>query len=86
LIVSSRETRHVPFNHIGEQHRTWKRKQEYLKVEECGFALQAQNRRNHWYIDSGCSKHMTGGKNVFVTLKKENRGLSRLAMKTQPKL
>jgi hypothetical protein len=27
LIVSSRENRHVPFNYIGEKHRTWKSKQ-----------------------------------------------------------
>jgi hypothetical protein len=74
LIVSSRETRHVPFNHIGEQDRTCKRRQEDLKVKGYGFALQAQNRRSHWYIDSGCSNHMTGDKNIFVTLKKEEEG------------
>jgi hypothetical protein len=39
LIVSSMETRHVPFNHIGEQQRNWKRKQGGLKVDECGFSL-----------------------------------------------
>jgi hypothetical protein len=45
-----------------------------LKVEECGFASQAQNRRSHWYIDNGRLKHMTGDKNIFVTLKKEKEG------------
>jgi hypothetical protein len=70
LIVSSSETRHVPFNHIGENKRNWKMEQEDLKVEECGFALQSQNRRIYWYIGSGFSKHMTGDKNRFVTLKK----------------
>jgi hypothetical protein len=74
LIVSSRETTHVPFNHTGEQQRTWKRKQEDLKVGECGFVLQAQNRRSHWYIDSGCSKHMTEDKSIFVPLNKEKEG------------
>jgi hypothetical protein len=74
LIVSSRETRPVPFNHIGEQDRTCKRRQEDLKVKGYGFVLQAQNRRSLWYIDSGCSNHMTRDKNIFVTLKKEEEG------------
>ena len=74
LIASSREPRHVPFNHSREQQGTWRRKQEGSKVEECGFALQAQNKRNQWYIDSGCSKHMTGDRNMFITLKKEKKG------------
>jgi hypothetical protein len=45
-----------------------------LKIEECGFSLQDQNIRIHWYIDYGFSKHMSGEKNKFVTLKRENEG------------
>jgi len=36
----------------------WKRKQEEPKKEESGLALYTQNKRNQWYIDNGCSKHM----------------------------
>jgi hypothetical protein len=53
LIVSSMKTKHISFSHIREQQRTCKRKKEYLKGEECGFVLQAKNRRTHWYIDNG---------------------------------
>lgn len=45
-----------------------------MNVEECSIALQAQSRRNDWYVDSGCSKHMIGDKDRFVTLKKERDG------------
>jgi hypothetical protein len=38
----------------------WKRKKEEHKKEECGLALYDQNEGNHWYIDSGCSKNVTG--------------------------
>jgi hypothetical protein len=51
-----------------------RKKKEDLKVEECGFVLQAQNRRSYWYIDSGCANHMNGEKNRFVTLNKEKEG------------
>ena len=30
--------------------------------ERCGIALHAEGQKNQWYIDSGCSKHMTGDK------------------------
>ena len=30
--------------------------------ERCGIALYAKGQENQWYIDSGCSKHMTGDK------------------------
>jgi hypothetical protein len=50
------------------------RKQDKLNIEECFISLQAQSRRSDWYVDSGCSKHMTGDKDIFVTLKKERGG------------
>jgi hypothetical protein len=37
-------------------------------------ALHAQNKRNQWYVDSGCSSHMTGDKSKFLTLKEVNEG------------
>ena len=43
----------------------WK-KEEDLK---CGIVLSAQKRNDPWYIDNGCSKHMTGDKNKFMSLK-----------------
>ena len=32
------------------------------QTERCGIALYAEGQENQWYIDSGCSKHMTGDK------------------------
>jgi hypothetical protein len=60
--------------HREEYTRVWKRKQEEPKKEECGLALYAQNEGNQWYIDSGCSKHMTGDQTKFLTLKEEKGG------------
>jgi hypothetical protein len=60
--------------HKEEYTKVWKRKQEEQKKEECGLALYAQNEGNQWYIDSGCSKHMTGDQTKFLTLKEEKGG------------
>ena len=38
-----------------------------LQVENCGIALFAEGKENQWYIDSGCSKHMTGDKNKLLS-------------------
>eukprot|EP00253_Pinus_taeda_P027208 PITA_27208 len=40
--------------------KTWKMKEP--QPERCGIALYAEGQENQWYIDSGCSKHMTGDK------------------------
>ena len=32
------------------------------QIERCGIAFYAEGQENLWYIDSGCSKHMTGDK------------------------
>ena len=42
----------------------WKKKE--LQVENCGIDLFAEGEENEWYIDSGCSKHMTGDKNKLL--------------------
>jgi hypothetical protein len=44
------------------------------KVTECKVALYAKNKRCQWYIDSGCSKHMTGVEGKFITLTKNDKG------------
>eukprot|EP00253_Pinus_taeda_P014520 PITA_14520 len=38
--------------------KTWKKKEP--QPERCGIALYVEGQENQWYIDSGCSKHMTG--------------------------
>ena len=35
--------------------QTWKKK----KNDNCALALRAQNNKDVWYVDSGCSMHMT---------------------------
>ena len=40
--------------------KTWRMKE--LQPERCGIALYAEGQENQWYIDNGCSKHMTGDK------------------------
>jgi hypothetical protein len=47
---------------------TWIRKQDQYSNEECTFALQAKQNKRGWYVDSGCSKHMTGDRDKFLTL------------------
>jgi hypothetical protein len=74
LIVPPKDPNHDFNSHVKEPSRIWKRKQYKLHIEECLIALQARSRKSDWYIDSGCSKHMTGDKDRFVTLKKERDG------------
>jgi hypothetical protein len=56
------------------QKTTWIRKKDQYNNEECTVALQAKQKKNGWYVDSGCSKHMTGDKDKFLTLRKEKNG------------
>lgn len=37
------------------------------------MALYAKNKKCQWYIDSGCSKHMTRDKGKFLTLKNKDK-------------
>jgi hypothetical protein len=74
LIVPPKEPKKDFNSHVKEPSRIWKRKQDKLNIEECLISLQAQRRKSDWYVDSGCSKHMTGDKDRFVTLKKERDG------------
>ena len=40
--------------------RTWRIKEP--RPERCGIAFYAEGQETQWYIDNGCSKHMTGDK------------------------
>ncbi len=40
----------------------WRKKVEEKKPDKCDLVLYAQDQNNKWYVDSGCSRHMTGGK------------------------
>jgi hypothetical protein len=53
---------------------TWIRKQDQYNNGECTIALQAKHKKHDWYADSGCSKHMTGDRDKFLTLRKERNG------------
>jgi hypothetical protein len=52
-----------------EQGEQKKEKSVFAQVSLC-----AQNNRDKWYIDNGCSSHMTGDKKKLITLKK-NEGI-----------
>jgi len=46
------------------------------QLERCGIALYAEGQENQWYIDNGCSKHMTGDKEKlqsYSALEKEKK-------------
>jgi len=45
-------------------------------MDKCGLALYAQNNGNHWFVDSKCSRHMTGDKRKFVSLRKKEGNVS----------
>jgi hypothetical protein len=53
---------------IREQKKLWREK---TSKRECLIALKAQDKEDLWYVDSGCSKHMTGNKDKFLDLKKQ---------------
>lgn len=43
-----------------------KAKNVNLKIDKCGLALCAHSEENHWFVDSGCSRHMTGDQKKFI--------------------
>ena len=47
----------------------WKR-----KLNKCDLVLTSQAQNNQWYVDSGCSKHMTGEWSNFVTFDEKKYG------------
>lgn len=44
-----------------------------MKVE-CNIALYAKDKKSQWYVDSGCSKHMTRDPNKFISIEKKQKG------------
>jgi len=53
-----------------DERKVWKKKESH----KCGIVLSAQRQKDPWYIDSGCSKHMNGDKNKFLSLKESKSG------------
>ena len=47
--------------------RCWKKKSDHLESKKCNLSSQADHKLKGC-VDSGCSKHMTGRKQKFVTL------------------
>jgi hypothetical protein len=62
-------------SHKQEPQRIWRRKKDQFNTEYLSISLQAKHKKSGWYVDIGCSKHMAGDKNNFMTLKKEQDGL-----------
>jgi hypothetical protein len=57
-------------NSPAENVKVWKKKES----DKCGLVLSAQSQTNPWYIDSGCSKHMTRDKGKFLFLSESKSG------------
>jgi hypothetical protein len=57
-------------NSTAENVKVWKKKVD----DKCGLVLSAQRKKNPWYIDSGCSKHMAGDRSKFLTLSDSKSG------------
>ena len=75
MTVPPREPQHNNNNHRHEpQKKTWIRKQNQYRNEECTLALQAKQKKRGWYVDNGCSKDMTCDEDKFLTLRKERDG------------
>jgi hypothetical protein len=55
---------------LAENVKFWKKKES----DKCGLVLSAQRKMNPWYINSGCSKHMTGDKGKFLSLSESKSG------------
>jgi hypothetical protein len=52
----------------------WRRKSYQQEKKENNISLHAQRKKNQWYADNGCSKHMTGDQSKFLVLKREKGG------------
>jgi hypothetical protein len=57
-------------NPFAKNVKVWKKKEN----DKCGLVLSAQRQKNPWYIESGCSKHMTGDKGNFISLSEIKSG------------
>ena len=50
-----------------KKRKVWKNKDDV----ECLIALR--EKINLWHVDNGCSKHMTGDPNKFISLKSKKK-------------
>jgi hypothetical protein len=57
-------------NPLARNAITWKNKDS----EKCGLTLSTQKQKHPWYRDNGCSKHMTGDKDKFLSISKRKIG------------
>jgi hypothetical protein len=57
-------------NSPAENVKFWKKKES----DKCGLVFSSQRKMNPWYIDSGCSKHMTRDKGKFISLSERKSG------------
>ena len=57
-------------NRSVEKEKVWRKKED----NKCFLVLSAQRQKDPWYIDSGCSKHMSGDKSKFMSLIEHKSG------------
>jgi hypothetical protein len=67
-----RFSKYVKEINIPNNKKVWKKKQ--VDKMECKVALYEKNKGCQWYIDSGCSKHMTRDQSKFLKLTKKEKG------------
>jgi hypothetical protein len=76
MTIPPRESQQNNNSHRQEpQQRIWIRKKDQFTNEECTLSLQDKHKKHGWYFDNGCSKHMTGDEDKFITLRKGRDGL-----------
>ena len=52
------------------ERKVWKKKENHY----CDLVFSAKKQKDPWYIDSGCSKHMSGDKGKFIFLTEHKSG------------
>ena len=57
-------------NYYAKSNKIWKKKED----NKCGLVLSVQRQKGPWYIDNGCSKHMSGDKSKFLSLTENKSG------------
>jgi hypothetical protein len=62
----------APMPNVPMPTTIWRRK-EIPNNEDCRIALTIEEckEEDEWYIDSGCSSHMTGDQDKFIILKRK---------------
>jgi hypothetical protein len=64
-------SKYVKEINIPNNKKVWKKKQ--VEKTECKVSLYAKNKGCQWYIDNGCSKHMTRDQRKFLKLTKKEK-------------